>query len=60
MKSSITRLAAGIFLLLFTIPLLAQTGVGKLNGKVIDADTKEPLIGANVLILNTGMGAATD
>ncbi|GBD86452.1 vitamin B12/cobalamin outer membrane transporter [bacterium BMS3Abin03] len=60
MKSSITKLAAGIFLLLFTIPLLAQTGVGKLNGKVIDADTKEPLIGANVLILNTGMGAATD
>jgi len=60
MKSSITKLAAGIFLLLFTLPLFAQTGVGKLNGKVIDADTKEPLIGANVIILNTGMGAATD
>lgn len=60
MKSSITKLAAVIFLLLFSLPLLAQSGVGKLSGKVTDADTKEPLIGANVVILNTGLGAATD
>ena len=60
MKSLITILAAGIFLLLFSVPVLAQAGVGKLSGKIIDADTKEALIGANIVILNTGMGAATD
>ena len=40
--------------------LLAQSGVGKLTGKIIDADTKEPLIGANVVILGSDLGAATD
>jgi len=40
--------------------LLAQTGVGKLAGKIIDADTKEPLIGANIVVLGTDLGAATD
>ena len=38
----------------------AQSGVGKLSGQVIDADTKEPLIGANIIIVNTNLGAATD
>jgi outer membrane receptor protein involved in Fe transport len=40
--------------------LFAQAGTSKLAGKVIDADTKEPLIGANILILGTNLGAATD
>ena len=31
-----------------------------MSGKIIDADTKEPLIGANIIILNTNLGAATD
>ena len=60
MKSLITRLTMFLFLLSFSSLLLAQTGVGKLSGKVIDADTKEPLIGANIIILNTGLGAATN
>ncbi len=60
MKSLITKFTAVIFLLLFTVPAFGQTGVGKLSGKVVDADTKEPLIGANVVILGTGLGAATD
>ncbi|MBN2008636.1 TonB-dependent receptor [candidate division KSB1 bacterium] len=34
--------------------------VGNINGKVIDARTKEPLIGVNVLVLGTDRGAATD
>ncbi len=37
-----------------------QLGAGKLAGKITDAETGEPLIGANIVILNTQMGAATD
>lgn len=45
---------------LFASVAVAQTGVGKLSGKIIDSDTKEPLIGANILIMGTNAGAATD
>ena len=38
----------------------AQTGVGKLAGVVIDAATKEALIGANVILVGTELGAATN
>jgi outer membrane receptor protein involved in Fe transport len=34
--------------------------VGKLAGKVIDAATKEPIIGANVVIAGTKSGGSTD
>ncbi|MDZ7765269.1 MAG: TonB-dependent receptor [Melioribacteraceae bacterium] len=37
-----------------------QSGSGKLAGKITDAQTGEPLIGANVIIENTNLGAATD
>ena len=47
-------------LFIFSASIYSQTGVGKLSGKVVDADTKEALIGANVVILNTDWGAATD
>lgn len=47
-------------LFLFASVTLAQTGVGKLSGKITDADTNEPLIGANLLIVGTSVGAATD
>lgn len=47
-----------IFLMSFS--LLAQSGVGKLAGKIVDANTKEPLVGANVVILGTELGAAAD
>jgi outer membrane receptor protein involved in Fe transport len=57
---SYTRIAGIFMLLLFSVPALAQIGVGKLNGKVTDAQTKEPLIGANVVIVNTDIGAATN
>ncbi len=46
--------------LLLSFSVYAQSGVGKLSGKVIDADTKEPLVGANIVILNTDWGAATN
>jgi outer membrane receptor protein involved in Fe transport len=45
----------GIFL---AIPAYSQTG--KIVGTVIDADTGEPLPGANVVVVGTYLGAATD
>ncbi len=47
-------------LLILSAPVFSQSGVGKLSGKVLDADTQEPLIGANIVVLNTDWGAATD
>ena len=52
-------------LILFMITILtgsifAQSGTGKLAGKILDADTNEPLPGANVMLMNTSQGAATD
>ena len=43
---------------IFSIPIFAQ--VGKISGVVKDASTGEALIGANVLIEGTTMGAATN
>jgi outer membrane receptor protein involved in Fe transport len=60
MKKISTNLLATLVLLLLSTSLFAQTGVGKMSGKVLDADTKEPLIGANIILLNTNLGAATD
>lgn len=61
MKNLITK-AIYIFyaVLIFSPSLLAQAGVGKLAGKIIDANSKEPLIGANIVILDTYLGAASD
>ena len=33
---------------------------GKISGKIVDAQSKEPLPGVNVLLVGTNMGAATD
>ena len=49
-----------LFTLFVSSALFAQTGVGKLSGKVLDEITREPLIGANIILINTDLGAATD
>ena len=52
------------FTLLFSfllLPMLVQAGtVGKLRGTITDLGTGEPLIGANVIIVGTSFGAATN
>jgi TonB-dependent receptor len=48
-----------ILILGFTVPAMAQ-GSGSIKGKVVDATTGEPLIGGNVVVMNTSIGAATD
>ena len=45
-------------LLLITSVAIAQTG--RIIGKVVDQQTDEPLIGANVIVVGTSLGAATD
>ena len=50
-----------VLLLLFIIQTCLFAGVtGKLVGKVTDTNTGEPLIGANILLQGTDLGAATD
>jgi len=48
----------GLFLFLFNVNFAQNTG--KLSGIVTDAETGEPLVGSNVVILGTNLGAATD
>lgn len=50
------------FLLLLTLcPVLLTAGTkGRIKGKVVDLQTGEALIGANVIVLGTTTGAATD
>jgi len=50
-----------IFLTLLSVSALIHAGTtGKIAGKVIDAETKEPLPGANVIVEGTTLGAAAD
>ncbi len=60
MKNLTIKFLSTILVLMLGSPVFAQTGVGKLSGKVIDANTREALIGANIVILNTDQGAATN
>lgn len=60
MKNLTYKLLGLLLVLLSFSTSIAQTGVGKLSGKIIDANTREALIGANVVILNTDQGAATN
>ncbi|MGA9117870.1 MAG: carboxypeptidase-like regulatory domain-containing protein [Bacteroidota bacterium] len=51
-----------LFLALFVaafVPVLVFAS-GKISGKVTDAGTGEPLVGANVVVVGTQMGAATN
>jgi outer membrane receptor for ferrienterochelin and colicin len=50
-----------LFTILCLFPILIFGGTtGKISGKITDSQTNEPLIGANVTILDTKLGAATD
>ncbi len=50
-----------ICLLIFQLGSLVQAGTtGKISGKIIDKKTGEALIGANVIIIGTTMGASSD
>ena len=48
-----------LFLLIVTVFLHAQT-TGKISGVIYDFDTNEPIIGANIIVVDAGMGMASD
>ncbi|MBN1561910.1 TonB-dependent receptor, partial [candidate division KSB1 bacterium] len=48
------------FVTMLTGLVLAQSPRGSISGTVVDTQTKEPLIGVNVLVLDTQYGASTD
>ena len=48
-----------IFLTAISPCVLAGT-TGKIAGRILDAKSQEPLIGVNVILVGTNMGAATD
>jgi len=48
-----------LFILLIALPTYAQQ-TGTITGKVVDAKTRQPLVGANVVIMDTDRGASTD
>lgn len=47
-----------LLLLLFPSIIYSQTSTGSISGEVRDVITKQPLPGANVIIIGTSMGAA--
>jgi len=49
-----------LFLLFFLPMLMMASTKGRIKGKVTDLQTGEPLIGANVIVEGTSIGAATD
>ncbi len=52
---------ATFFIFLLLMPSLAFAGTaGKIKGTVTDLSSGEPLVGANILVVGTSFGAATD
>ncbi len=58
-KSTALRTLGMCLLLVFALPLSAQI-TGKIAGVVKDRATGEPLVGANISILDTRLGSTTD
>ncbi len=57
---SVFTLFIVLFFGLSSIPAAQAQATGSLSGTVVRADTEAPLPGANVVLLNTNRGTATD
>ena len=47
-------------LIMLGLTLAAAQNTGKISGIILDAQTGDPLIGTNVVLLGTSLGASTD
>ena len=47
------------FILIFLGLALSQT-TGKISGYVIDAESNDPIVGANIVVKGTSLGTASD
>jgi CarboxypepD_reg-like domain/TonB dependent receptor-like, beta-barrel/TonB-dependent Receptor Plug Domain len=59
-KAIDTFLIAVFIFILGMHPLLAEEQRGTIKGTITDKETQSPVIGANVFLLDTSLGAATD
>jgi len=60
MSTKFTLVVLIVLFMLSLIGLIYAGTTGKITGVIIDEQSKEPLPGANVMIENSSMGAATD
>jgi outer membrane receptor protein involved in Fe transport len=65
MTKSRLRKKAGVLLSVVAVMILALSTLsaqtaGKISGKITDQETGEPLVGCNVVVVGTLMGASTD
>ncbi len=55
-----SRFAVCMLAALLSLHLAYGGNYGKIVGRVTDKETREALVGANILILGTSLGATTD
>lgn len=60
MKKSWLKIVQSLLMLLVVNQVNFGQTTGKISGKIVDKETKEPLIGANILIEGTSMGGAAN
>ncbi len=60
LRPTIRCLALALAFTMAAAPQVFAQNTGKLTGRVTDADTGESLLGANVFLIGTGRGDATD
>ncbi|MCX7983846.1 MAG: TonB-dependent receptor [Bacteroidetes bacterium] len=59
-SKKLSRGCIAVILCIISTAISVAQGSGSVRGRVIDQTTGEPLIGANVIVIGTSIGAATD
>ena len=52
------KISISLIIVILFGQLFAQSG--SITGRILDSENNDPLIGANVIVVGTTMGAATD
>lgn len=60
MMNSTGRLAAPLLVLLLLLVTQSGLAAGRIKGTITDAETGDPLVGVNIVVMGTYRGAATD